>query len=139
MTVDSREPLVLRRIEYTFRMAGGIVFLRTAQFDAVKSFYLGRVGMTAWLEQPDISILRHGNLLVGFHRQPTADLDALLTFFYDTREEVDAMYARLRDCAATEPKENAKYRIYNFFGKDPEGRRMEFQCFLHPLPPIADG
>ena len=119
-------------------MAGGIVFLRTAQFDAVRSFYVERIGMKVWLEQPDISILRHGNLLVGLHRQPTADLDALLTFFYDSREEVDAMYGKLKDIATTEPKENTKYRIYNFFGVDPEGRKVEFQHFLHPLPPIHD-
>ncbi len=117
-------------------MLGGIVFLRTAQFETVKSFYLRRVGMAVWLEQPDISILRHGNLLVGFHRKPTSDLDALLTFFYDSREEVDAMYARLKDIATTRPKENPTYRIYNFFGVDPEGRKVEFQHFLHPIPEI---
>ena len=119
-------------------MTGGIVFLRTEQFEAVKSFYLDRIGMTVWLEQPDITILRHGNLLVGFHRQPNADIDALLTFFYDSPDEVDAMYAKLADIARTEPRENPKYQIYNFFGIDPEGRKVEFQCFLHPLPPIAD-
>ncbi len=120
-------------------MAGGIVFLRTAQFEAVRSFYLGCVGMTVWLEQPDISILQHGNLLVGFQRQSTADTDALITFVYDTREEVDAMYAKLKDSATTSPKENAKYRIYNFFGVDPEGRKVEFQCFLHPVLPMSEG
>ena len=119
-------------------MTGGIVFLRTTRFDAVTSFYIERVGMSVWLEQPDISVLRHANLLVGFHHQPTADLDALLTFFYDSREEVDAMYTKLNDAATTEPKENARYRIYNFFGTDPEGRRIEFQCFLHPVPPTSD-
>ena len=118
-------------------MLGGIVFLRTAQFDAVTSFYLDRIGMTVWVEQPDIRILQHGNLLVGFHKQETSDLDALLTFFYDTCEEVDAMHAKLKDIATTEPKENTKYKIYNFYGKDPEGRNVEFQCFLHPLPDIA--
>jgi len=118
-------------------MAGGIVFLRTAQFDAVKSFYVDRIGMTVWVEQPDITILRHGNLLVGFHRQPTADLDGVVTFFYDSREEVDAMHAKLRDIATTEPKENPRYRIYNFFGVDPEGRKVEFQHFLHPVPEIS--
>jgi hypothetical protein len=124
-------------MEYTAPMAGGIVFLGTAQFDAVKAFYVDRVGMTVWVEQPDITILRHGNLLVGFHRQPTPNLDALLTFFYDSRAEVDVMYAKLRDIATTEPKENSKYRIYNFFGVDPEGRKVEFQHFLHPIPPIS--
>jgi catechol-2,3-dioxygenase len=119
-------------------MVGGIVFLRTAQFDEVKSFYLGRVGMTVWLEQPDISILRHGNLLLGLHRQPTADLAGVVTFFYDSREAVDTMYAKLSDIATTEPRENKKYSIYNFFGADPEGRAIEFQHFLHPLSPISN-
>ena len=117
-------------------MFGGIVFIRAAQFDAVKAFYLDRVGMTVWLEQPDISILQHGNLLVGFHKQPVADTDALLTFFYDSRADVDAKYANLQDIAITEPRENTKYRIYNFFGADPEGRKIEFQCFLHEVPRI---
>jgi len=130
-------PVPSGRVQYTARMTGGIVFLRTARFDAVTSFYLDRIGMSVWLEQPDITILRHGNLLVGFHRQPTADLDALLTFFYDTRAEVDAMHAKLNDIATTEPKENTTYRIYNFFGQDPEGRKIEFQHFSHPLPPIT--
>ena len=114
-------------------MHGGIVFLRTAQFEAVTSFYSDRVGMDIWLEQPDIRILRHGNLLVGLHRQATADLDALLTFVYDSRTDVDAMYTKLLDIATSEPEENTTYRIYNFFGRDPEGRKIEFQCFLHQL------
>jgi len=115
-------------------MRGGIVFLRTSRFDDVKNFYIDRIGMKVWVEQPDITILQHGNLLVGFHKQDVSDLDALLTFFYDTREEVDAMFAKLSNCATTEPRENAKYKIYNFFGADPEGRKIEFQTFLHPLP-----
>ena len=119
-------------------MTGGIVFLRTAQLETLKPFYLGRVGMTIWVEQPDITILRFGNLLVGFHQQPAADTDVVLTFFYDTREQVDKKHAEFSDVATTEPMENAKYRIYNFFAKDPEGRTIEFQTFLHPLPDITD-
>ncbi len=90
------------------------------------------------LGQPGIVILRHGNLLVGFHRQPEVDLDGLLTFFYKTRAEVDEMYARLRGIAAAEPRENPKYQIYHFFAVDPEGRKIEFQQFLHPVPPVTD-
>lgn len=116
----------------------GIVFLRTAQFDAVRAFYTQRVGMVVWLEQPDIVILRHGNLLVGFHRQPAPDRDGLLTFFYETRDAVDAIFDQLRDIATSEPKENARYRIYHFFATDPEGRKIEFQHFLHPVPPLGD-
>ena len=103
----------------------------------MREFYLDRVGMTVWLEQPDIAILRHGNMLIGFHRQPEPDLDGLVTFFYDRREEVDAMYERMRDIAAGEPKENPKYRIYHFYAQDPEGRSIEFQQFLHPVPDVG--
>jgi len=49
------------------------------------------------------------------------------------------MYGKLRDIATTEPRENTKHRIYDFFGVDPEGRKMEFQHFLHPTPEIFDG
>ncbi len=119
-------------------MAGGIVFLRTAQLEAMRTFYIDRVGMSVWLEQPEISILRYGNLLVGFQRHATADIQALLTFFVDSPEDVDAIYATLADIATTEPKQNERYRIYNFFGVDPEGRRVEFQHFLDPIPEISD-
>ena len=47
----------------------GIVFLRTREFERVVAFYRERVGMTVWLEQPGIAILRHGNLLLGFNPQ----------------------------------------------------------------------
>jgi catechol 2,3-dioxygenase-like lactoylglutathione lyase family enzyme len=124
-----------RMTRYTPRMAG-IIFLRTARFDDVRAFYTEEIGMTVWLEQPDIAILRHENLLIGFHRQPEADLDGLITFFYETRDEVDQVYVRLRDVALAEPRENPKYKIYHFFGVDPEGRKIEFQQFLHPVPEI---
>jgi catechol 2,3-dioxygenase-like lactoylglutathione lyase family enzyme len=121
---------------YTQPMAG-IVFLRTAAFEKVRAFYTEQVGMAVWLEQPNIAILRHGNMLIGFHRQPTPDLDGLITFFYDTRAEVDEMYARLRDVATGAPKENPRYGIYHFFATDPEGRKIEFQQFLHPVPSMT--
>jgi catechol 2,3-dioxygenase-like lactoylglutathione lyase family enzyme len=111
----------------------GIVFLRTREFERVVAFYRERVGMTMWLEQPGIAILRHGNLLLGFHRQDEPDTQGVFTFFYETRGEVDAMHRRLVDVALGPPKENPKYRIYHFYGKDPEGRSIEFQQFLHPV------
>jgi catechol 2,3-dioxygenase-like lactoylglutathione lyase family enzyme len=120
---------------YTQPMAG-IVFLRTAAFEKVRAFYTEQVGMAVWLEQPGIAILRHGNMLIGLHRQPEADLDGLITFFYETRDEVDEMHARLQGIAPGEPKENPKYQIYHFYALDPEGRKIEFQQFLHPVPEI---
>jgi hypothetical protein len=114
----------------------GIVFLKCVNIDVLKEFYMGTVGMKVWLEQPDICILRHGNMLVGFHLAGSVDSGCLLTFFYDTREEVDEMFAKLEARAETRPRVNEKYRIYNFFAKDPEGRNIEFQAFLHPVEPV---
>lgn len=118
---------------YHARMAG-IVFLRTTDLARIRAFYTNEIGMEPWVSQPDIDILSHGNLLAGFVQSERADTDALLTFFYRTREEVDAVYLRLRDRATSEPTENERYRIYNFFASDPDGRRIEFQAFLHELP-----
>ena len=111
----------------------GIVFLRCASLEEMREFYVDRIGMEVWLEQPDIAILRHGNMLIGFHETGQVDRDCLLTFVYDARDEVDDMYRRLKDLSTTEPRENERYRIYNFFAQDPEGRKMEFQVFLHPV------
>lgn len=111
----------------------GIVFLRTRMLKAVREFYTGLVGMRVWLEQPGVAILKHGNMLVGFHEQPEADLGGLLTFFYQRPEQVDEMHTTLKDSATSEPKDNPKYRIRHFYGRDPEGRRIEFQAFLHPV------
>lgn len=116
----------------------GIVFLRTRELDRVVRFYRETVGMKTWLAQPDICILEHGNLLLGLHAQPEADTQGMFTFFYRTAAEVDAMYARLKSCAATVPKTNERYRIYHFFARDPEGRQIEFQAFLHPVAVPGD-
>lgn len=94
--------------------------------------------MKPWLEQPDISILQHGNLLVGFQQSTPGSFnlaDVVLTFFYDSREEVEEKYRKFHHVATTELKVNERYQIYNFFAVDPDGRRIEFQHFLHPLPP----
>ena len=103
-------------------------------FDEVTEFYRSTVGMQKWLGQEGIEILRHDNMLVGFHRAETVDLDGLLTFYFPDRSEIDRFYALIEARAAGPPKENPNYRIYHFFAKDPEGRKIEFQTFLHDLP-----
>lgn len=110
----------------------GIIFLKTKKLQEVTDFYLD-LGATIWIEQPDINIIKHGNMLVGFHQQPEASKDVLLTFFYEKEEMVDEKYEKYKDIASTKPQENTKYKIYNFFAKDPENRIIEFQAFLHPI------
>jgi len=111
----------------------GLVFLRCKDLKVCREFYINTIGMKPWLEQPGISILRHGNLLVGFQESPEPQDSCLLTFFYDTNEEVDVMYDKLKNKALAPPRINEKFKIYNFFAKDPEGRDIEFQNFLHPV------
>lgn len=112
----------------------GIVFLKTENLARILEFYTGRVGMSVWLEQPDITILRHGNLLIGFQQHTTSDVAGVITFFYPAKTDVDAIYGALQDLAVEPPHTNERYRIYNFFARDPDGRMIEFQQFLHELP-----
>jgi hypothetical protein len=101
--------------------------------DEIIRFYVDRTGMEIWLQQKDCVILSHGNLLIGFCQRDRSETDGMITFFYPSREEVDRIFAELQDIASTDPAENQRYRIYQFFAADPEGRALEFQAFLHPL------
>lgn len=112
----------------------GIIFFRTENLEEITRFYCEKIGAELWLDQGGCVILTHGNLLVGFCERETADTQGVITFFYDTKEDVDRMYSKLEDLAQSEPTKNEQYRIYQFFAKDPEGRTVEFQSFLHPVP-----
>lgn len=117
----------------------GITFFRSEDLERTKEFYLSDVGMDMWVDQGGCCILRHGNLLLGFCEGEELEDAGVITFFYDTKEEVDRIYDRFEDIAEEEPKDNEEYGIYNFFAKDPEGRTIEFQTFLHELPPYLEG
>jgi len=111
----------------------GIIFFSTQKLEAMKNFYIERIGCELWIDQDACVLLKYGNLLVGFCESQKADLGALITFFYEKKEDVDRMYEKFRSVSVAPPKENEKYRIYHFYAKDPEGRSIEFQTFLHPI------
>lgn len=108
----------------------GIVFIATRNLDDIIRFYRSRMGMESWIEQEDCTILRHGDLALGFCQRESADLGGIITFWYRTKEEVDKRYRDLENFADGPPRTNEKYRIYHFFLYDPEGRRLEVQQFL---------
>jgi len=112
----------------------GITFVKTKSLDEISKFYIEKIGMKHWLSQPDVEILRHENMLIGFHEQKESSKDVLFTFFYGTQDEVDTMYFKIKEISKEAPKKNSTYNIYNFFAKDPEGRIIEFQSFLHKIP-----
>jgi nitroreductase len=117
----------------------GILFTSTQDLNQIRKFYQAKIGMTLWLDQGDCVILKHGNFLVGFCKGEEKSLGGVITFFYETKDEVDAIYQKLESDADGSPQVNEKFKIYHFYAQDPEGRRLEFQCFLHPLDPFLAG
>jgi catechol-2,3-dioxygenase len=123
-------------------MLGGLVFIRTRDLEKLAKFYTELIGMQPWLEQPNIIILHHGNMILGFHQiqnldKQEPDLQGMYTFVYPSRKQVDDMHTKLQNVADGKPRNNETYRIYQFFAKDPEGRDLEFQAFLHPLKEVS--
>jgi|UniRef100_A0A7V3RHQ8 catechol-2,3-dioxygenase len=110
---------------------GGIVFFKTRTLDKIKDFYQRRIGMAVWLEQKDCVILKFENLLLGFCQSEESETQGIITFYYENTDQVYGMYKKFRLEALGEPVVNEKYNIYHFFIKDPEGRTIEFQCFLN--------
>jgi hypothetical protein len=80
-------------------------------------------------------------MILGFHQITNSemghpDLQGMITFVYPSTEQVDEMYQKLLDIADGAPRYNERYRIYQFYAMDPEGRHLEFQAFLHPLSEV---
>ena len=117
----------------------GIIFLKTANMQQTLDFYRFRMGMQLWLTQSHCTILKHGNLLLGFCEGNPPDVQGCYTFFYETIAEIDQKFEEFNDVAETEPRINPDYDIYHFFARDPEGRLVEFQQFLSPMKPYLEG
>jgi hypothetical protein len=112
----------------------GIVFFRTEREDRVVEFYRERLGADVWLDQDGCTILRRGDFKFGFCGHENAEDCGILTFYVDDRATVDAVHETLVDCARGPPETSQQYDIYRFFAEDPDGRTVEVQTFLHPLP-----
>lgn len=106
----------------------GIVFFRTENHDEVVEFYRD-LGVSVWREQPDCTILQANRFRFGFCTRETTDTDGIITFVFDDRAGVDAVYDSLVDRADDAPRFNETYDIYQFFATDPDGRTVEFQVF----------
>lgn len=114
---------------------GGIIFFASKDPVKVANFYIETIGCELWLDQGACKILKHGNRLFGFCESDHADQEAVITFFYPTKEKVDHMYKEMKDRALEPPKMNPKFHIYHFYARDPENRSIEFQFFDHELKP----
>ena len=131
--------------EMVGQMRGGLTFLKTKEREKLVEFYMQKLGMRVWLEQDNISILSHGNFLLGFHQiqegeEVGPEIAGMYTFVYPSRHDVDVMYTKLKDANLPvdgPPRDNKKYGIYQFFSTDAEQRKLEFQAFLHPVDVVS--
>ena len=117
----------------------GILFLKTKDLSSLKDFYIEKIGCEIWQDQGDCVIFRHGNFLFGFCERDEIEAKAMLTFFYESSNDVDRMYAKLKDVAVSEPNQNDKYNIYQCFVNDPDGRMVELQYFNDPVSQYMAG
>ena len=96
----------------------GLIFYRTTRLDEVSKFYLEDVGMSLWLDQGACRIFKMGNLLLGFCKREESETEGIITFFFDTRGEVDAMFDKFSCTAEKAPRYNPDYDIYHFFCRE---------------------
>ncbi|MDP2172922.1 MAG: nitroreductase family protein [Candidatus Cloacimonadaceae bacterium] len=113
----------------------GIVFMQTRDLTGMVEFYGDKLGMELWLDQGGCCIMQSGNMLLAFCQRDKIDSRGVITFFYPDRAGVDEMYQKLAVCAKDRPKLNPVYNIYHFYASDPEGRKIEFQCFEQEIKP----
>ncbi len=111
----------------------GIVFFGTNKLEELTDFYHKEIGCDIWLEQADCKIFRHNNFLLGFCTRKKFNINGIITFFFPDKKEVDLFYEKFKSLAEAPPINNEKYDIYHFFIRDPEGRKVEFQYFNHPI------
>lgn len=109
---------------------GGIVFFKTKNLQIIKNFYIENFGMEVFLDQKKCVILKYENILLGFCDSNEVDISVVITFFYETKQDVERMYEKLKDFVTVELKTNPYFKIYHFYIKDPDGRNVEIQNFL---------
>ena len=90
--------------------------MKTHDLKGIVNFYTDVIGSKIWLKQEDCTILKHGNFLFGFCQRDTPLEDGwLLTFFFNTTEEVNELYELLKNYSPTKPIRSKKYAIYQFY------------------------
>ena len=116
-----------------------VTFIYCPDLAAACRFYREILGLTQVLDQGACRIFRvAGEAFVGLCQADGAHaVPAGVTLTFVVRD-VDAWHRHLVAAdVPTEgpPVENQRFKIYNFFARDPAGTRLEFQRFLDPAWP----
>ena len=122
--------------------ASQITFLNTDNLEETTKFYTEIMKCKLVVDQGLCRIFEvASDAYIGFCLHDFLEKDkntVCLTFVCNTREEVDKWYEYLIEKGVktkAPPKENEKFKIYNFFTEDRNDITIEIQYFLHPFPP----
>ncbi|MEM7226450.1 MAG: VOC family protein [Pseudomonadota bacterium] len=114
-----------------------VTFVYCTDLEATCRFYREVMGLSEVLDQGACRIFRvAGEAFLGLCQGEGPPARGItVTFVVD---DVDAWYRHLvAQGVSTEgpPAENPRFKIYNFFARDPAGTRIEVQRFLDPAWP----
>ena len=110
------------------RIDAGITFFRVADIERSHAFYQDGLGLELVLDQGGCRIYRltDASYLGVCERGEHPASNVITTIVTD---DVDGWYRRFVAAGGDvddEPRDNDNYRIYHFFGKDPDGHLI---CF----------
>ena len=116
-----------------------VTFIGVEDLTRSTRFYGERLGLTLTLDQGACRIFRcAGSAYIGVCTglQPAPTDEIILTL---VTPHVEQWHARLRDHVEVDglPRYNKAYNITHFFMRDPDGYRLEIQCFHDPRWPSA--
>jgi catechol 2,3-dioxygenase-like lactoylglutathione lyase family enzyme len=118
-----------------------VTFLYVEDLEVSARFYGELIGLEQVLDQGACRIFRvagEGFLGLCTSRARAVVPEGVTVTF--VTPEVDRWHDRLAAAGVAieaPPAENARFRIYNFFARDPDGYLLEFQRFLDPAWPAA--
>ncbi|MFP4077958.1 MAG: glyoxalase [Bacillota bacterium] len=116
-------------------MLDAIHFYPASDLDSVKKVYGELLGLSLYKDQGQCLIYDlHGHGKIGFctHHPKNPPASTCVTLVYQDKAAVDRMFDKVKDAleVLSAPEENATFKIYHAFLKDPLGMHLELQTFL---------
>ena len=101
----------------------------------IHDFYHDILGLELCKDQGKCRIYKSKSGGIGFcnhlPRQPSGNI---ICFVVDSEKQVDDWFEKLNYLGVeilAKPVRKEEFSIYQFFAFDPEGNKIEFQCFLN--------
>lgn len=126
----------------TPRIHQQVTWVYTHDLDATAPFYEATLGLQLVLDQGACRLYRSSaSSFLGLCRaRPGREVEPRGVVLTLVTPDVDDWYERLLAAGVQldgAPMRSEQFNIYNFFTRDPNGYRIEFQQFLDPAWPTA--